>query len=244
MIECVAVLGRMIIDRPFHESLFNLTDHNKKYQDLIDLNTFLNDTHQLRLCRWEMMRVNILSRQEILYIKDAAGNTVEIRTQHFAAAKDDGIVNRLQDAWLKLGSKLAIDFKNRDHLEHCAALGLACIDHVFLANMAASAKTADTTPLRAFLTTKPPRFTVPADLTAMNQFLQNAAVVADLTAFHAERWVQPNNPCDLGYTFDSTRDYRFVSQTEIDLLLDQSAPVRNALSAFRDKFKDNFAPAL
>ncbi len=246
MIECTAVLGRMVIDRSFHRALFALADDTKEYKDLGDLDAFLNETHQLRLCRWEVMRVNILASQEILYIVDANNVVIEKRLQQFKEAKDDGIVNKMQDAWEALNSSMVIDFKNREHVEFCAALGLACIDRVFSLNLVAASDPdpSKTDNLQTFLTTKNPRFGPPADLKPMNQFLQVAAVVSDMEAFHAERWVQPDNPCDLGYTHDIVRRYHFLSQTEIELLLEQSAPVRNAIDGFREANKDKFAPSL
>jgi hypothetical protein len=246
MIECVAVLGRMIIDRAFHQALFAVANDGKEYKDLKDLDSFLNDTHGLRLCRWEVMTVNTLVRQEILYIVDANHNVVERRVQHLIDAKDDGVVNNMQNAWTALPSPMAVDFSSRESIEFCAALGLACIDHVFAASLVAASDpdSAKTTALQTLLTTKNPRFNVPADLTSLNRFLQINAVVNDMKAFHAERWVQPGEPCDLGYTHDQTRKYNFLTQTETQLLFKTNASIKNAFIQLRERDKGQFAPAL
>jgi hypothetical protein len=246
MIESVAVVGRMSVDSTFHQSLFEVTDATKPYKELGGLDKLLNETHQLRLCKWEVMRINTLVRQEILQIFDQlTGEVVENRVLHFGATKDDGVLNRMQALWSS-EAKMEINFKDKAHIELCAAIGLACIDPVFFVNLSSASRPDqnDVEPLKDLLTSKNPRFDPLPDLVPLNRFLQAKEALENMKAFRAERWVQPK-PCDLGYTFNPTKEYNFLSQTEIELLLVQQPPVTQfVVQHFRDSIKDHFAPAL
>lgn len=206
MIELWAAVGRFVVDKDFHEKLFNLAKFNKPFEDLIDLQKFLCGTLKLRLSRLEVCVINQMVKER--YRKS-------VKWEEIKSITDDKVLLDLRSAWSFQGLSFPED------IEVCAMIGLACVDmnfRVYLLN----ASSEDPKKLEKLkkLVQNPdlsPAFRVGSgELALVNQFIRADKMLARLSAFRNEKWV-PENHCITGFTqhLEGQEPYIYISEMRI-----------------------------
>jgi hypothetical protein len=210
MMEAWAVIGRILLDKYFHESLFTTCYGKQFFEDLDDSRKILRIDNHLNLGRWEVMVIH----KSVTEMDDGSGSPIL-----FKSPADDEAVLAVRAGWT-----VAPPTFPKDRVL-CAVVGLSAMDVTFREDLYSytDPEPKETGPLNDFLTNpgiESPTFELrKLQLINLNRFMryispQGIGMVDLLRDYHIQRWVQPYDyPCDGGYTETALADGTVVGYT-------------------------------
>ena len=229
MREFWAVVGKLLVDEAFYETLFPLCGFRRSFEDLDGLRQYLLKELELGFGRWEVMKLNTIATERV------QGNSlVEV-----LSPSQESAIAGVRAGWVGPAPSLG------DQFNLCSVIGLAGMDLTFRTALhdASRKDPADIVALRTLLETPAgdtPIFRLPdSDLIILNGFMRSLfdGEVAALEIFHRTNWVQPyEKPCDGGATKtvviemvggvkkEVTKKYDYFSQNGLNLLLMEQSP--------------------
>jgi hypothetical protein len=229
MMETWAVIGRILLDKAFHEDLFAASYRKQFFEDLNDSRKILRIDNHLNLGRWEIMVIH----RSVTEMNDNTGDPIL-----FDSPADDQAVLAVRAGWTATPPAFPKD------RVLCAVVGLSAMDFTFRNNLYSHTDPdpQKTGPLNDFLThpgnpgAESPTFELKKlQLINLNRFMrytdpQGITMVDLLRDYHIQRWVQPGDyPCDGGYT-ETGRDrggvasYVFFAQQALVRLVLREPP--------------------
>src|SRR5436305_3297053 len=210
MMELWTVIGRILLDKSFHEEIFQVAKPLAFFEDLKDLRKVLRIKYHRALSRWEIMIINEYLTQ----------NNIDISNPVILSKPDDDkAVGPIRNGWK--GGSLSFP----DDAQLCAVVGLCSMDIEYRKELYAVTNPTSTKMLESFLTNlaaETPIFALSAlQLINLNNFMRytdssGLTMVELLYDYHIQKWIQPLvYPCNGGYTETLGTNYVYFAQSAL-----------------------------
>ena len=228
MMEVWGIIGRALLDRAFHEQLFEASGQGHRFEELTMLRDLLRRELRLNMSRWEIMVTHRILTERHL--------NVVLPAQPINSAGDDQEIIPIRQGWPGPAPAFFEDF------DLCAAVGLASMDMAFRQRLfdASDPNPAIGIPRLETLLTNPPGESPifnrlsEQNLGNLNSFIRGNGVLGLLEDFHITRWVQPDTyPCNGGYTDTQDTTFKFFSQPDLIKLVETDPEMRQRLRGAR-----------